>query len=45
MTLAQVGHAMPEGVRALGNLLNMLVEAVSACKVSAKKSTGWITWV
>jgi hypothetical protein len=41
MTLTQVGKYMPEGLRALGNLLNMLFEAAGACKVSAKKVGGW----
>lgn len=38
MTLTHVGKYMPEGVRALGGLLNMLFEAAQACKVSAKMS-------
>lgn len=42
MHLAQVSWQMPEGFRALSNLLNMLFEAAAACKVSAKKSTGWV---
>jgi hypothetical protein len=41
MRLAQVGHAMPEGLRALGNLLTMLFEAAKACKVSINISAGW----
>jgi len=41
MTLAQVGKFMPEGLRALSNLLNMLFEAAMACKVSPKKSAAW----
>ena len=41
MTLTQVGKYMPEGVRALSNLLNMLFEAGVACKVAVKKSAGW----
>jgi hypothetical protein len=41
MTLTQVGKYMPEGLRALGNLLNMLTEAATACKVAVRKSTGW----
>ena len=41
MKLAQVGKYMPEGTRALSNLMNMLVEAASACKVSIKKMHGW----
>ncbi|MBY0523912.1 MAG: hypothetical protein K2R98_10970 [Gemmataceae bacterium] len=40
MTLTQVEKYMPEGVRALGNLLNMLFEAAGACKVAAKKTLG-----
>ena len=41
MTLAQVGKYMPEGLRALSNLMNMLFEAAAACKVSVKKQAGW----
>jgi hypothetical protein len=41
MTLVQVGKYMPEGLRALSNLMNMLFEAASACKVSVKKGAGW----
>lgn len=41
MTLTQVGKYMPEGLRALSNLMNMLFEAASACKVSVKKGAGW----
>jgi hypothetical protein len=41
MTLAQVGKYMPEGLRALSNLMNMLFEAATACKVSVKKAVGW----
>ncbi len=41
MTLAQVGKYMPEGVRAFSNLMNMLFEAASACKVQVKKAAGW----
>jgi hypothetical protein len=41
MTLAQVGKFMPEGLRAVSNLMNMLVEAAGACKVPVKKSAGW----
>lgn len=41
MTLAQVGKYMPEGLRALSNLMNMLVEAAGACGVTAKKVPGW----
>lgn len=41
MNLTQVGKFMPEGVRALANMLNMLLEAALACKVSTEKSSGW----
>jgi hypothetical protein len=41
MNLTQVGKFMPEGIRALANMLNMLVEAALACKVSTEKSIGW----
>jgi hypothetical protein len=41
MTLTQVGKYMPEGLRALQSLLNMLFEAASACKVAVKKQAGW----
>ena len=41
MKLAQVGWHMPEGVRALSNLLNMLFEAAMACKISVKKTASW----
>jgi len=41
MTLAQVGKYMPEGLRALSNLMNMLFEAAGACKVSVTKRAGW----
>ncbi len=42
MTLTQVGKYMPEGLRALNNLLNMLSEAAQACKISSvKKSANW----
>lgn len=41
MTLAQVGKYMPEGLRALSNLMNMLFEAAGACKVPARKSPEW----
>jgi len=42
MNLTQVSWQMSEGFRALSNLLNMLFEAASGCKVSVKKSTGWV---
>jgi hypothetical protein len=41
MTLAQVGKYMPEGLRALSNLMNMLFEAASACKVQVRKRAEW----
>jgi len=41
MTLAQVSKFMPEGLHALSNLLNMLVEAAGACGLSVKKLPGW----
>jgi hypothetical protein len=40
MTLTQVGKYMPEGLRAWGSLLNMLLEAAAACKVSSKILAG-----
>jgi hypothetical protein len=41
MALAQVGKYMPEGLRALANLMNMLFEAAAACKVPVRKSAEW----
>jgi hypothetical protein len=41
MALAQVGKYMPEGVRALSNLMNMLLEAGAACKVRVSKRVEW----
>lgn len=41
MKLAQVGKFMPEGLRAFTNLMNMLVEAALACRVTVKKSANW----
>jgi hypothetical protein len=41
MNLTQVGKYMPEGVRALANMLNMLNEAAIACKVPAKQAASW----
>ena len=41
MTLTQVGKFMPEGLRDVMNMMNMLMEAAVACKVSVKKSAGW----
>lgn len=38
MTLAQVGKFMPEGLLALSNLMNMLVEAATTCNVVAKRT-------
>jgi hypothetical protein len=40
MTLTQVGKYLPEGIRALGNLMNMLSEAASNCKVTVRNSAG-----
>jgi hypothetical protein len=41
MTLTQVGKFMPEGLRALSSLMNMLYEASVACKLTVKKKGGW----
>jgi hypothetical protein len=41
MTLTQVSRFLPEGLRALPDLLNMLYEAAAACKVSVHKSANW----
>ena len=41
MTLAQVDKFMPEGVRALSNMMNMLAEAAAVCKVPAQRSATW----
>ncbi|HTU88800.1 MAG TPA: hypothetical protein VMF69_01770 [Gemmataceae bacterium] len=41
MNLTQVGKYMPEGMRALANMLNMLNEAAIACKVPAKRAANW----
>lgn len=41
MNLTQVGKYLPEGVRALANMLNMLYEAAMGCKVSVKRAGGW----
>lgn len=41
MQLAQVGKFMPEGLRALTNLQNMLMEAARACKLAVNKSVSW----
>ncbi len=40
MRLAQVEKFMPEGVRALSNMLDMLFEAAAACQVSGKIAAG-----
>ena len=41
MTLTQVSKYMPEGMRAISSLLNMLSEAAAAQKISVRLSTGW----
>jgi len=41
MTLTQVGKFMPEGLRAMSNLMNMLVEAAAVCGVTARKTPEW----
>src|SRR5579871_2497117 len=41
MNLTHVDKFMPEGIRALASMLNMLFEAAMACKVSAKRSASW----
>ncbi len=41
MNLTQVGKYMPEGIRALANMLNMLHETAIACKVPAKRAASW----
>ena len=41
MTLTQVGPNMPEGLRSVGSLLNMLFEAAAACRVAVKKQASW----
>jgi hypothetical protein len=41
MTITQVNKYLPEGTRALWGLMNMLIEAATACKVSVKKYPGW----
>lgn len=45
MTLAQVGKYMPEGLRALSNLMNMLVRAAEACQVSVKNDAKWNEYI
>lgn len=44
MAFTRVKKYLPEGVRALQNLLNMLFEAAAACKVSAKLWVHWGNW-
>ena len=41
MTLNQVGNHMPEGVRDLVSLMNMLSETASACKLSKRQQSSW----
>jgi hypothetical protein len=41
MAIAHVGWQMPEGVKALGSLLDMFAEAAGACGVSARKRAFW----
>ncbi len=41
MTLTHVDKYMPEGLRALSSLLNMLFEVAAACKTSPKKAAAW----
>ena len=41
MTLTQVGKFMPEGLRDVMSMMNMLMEAAVACKVFVKRSAGW----
>jgi hypothetical protein len=41
MNLAHVGPYMPDGLRAMSNLTNMLHEAAIACKVSAQRRANW----
>jgi hypothetical protein len=41
MNLTQVGKFMPEGLRDVMSMMNMLREAAAACKVSAKTSAAW----
>lgn len=41
MTLTQVGKYMPDGIRALTHLLNMLFEVGGACRVSVQKAATW----
>lgn len=45
MNLKQVGKFMPEGLRDLASMLDMLFEAAAACKVTAKRAVYWEpTW-
>jgi hypothetical protein len=39
--LARVGKHMPEGLRALANLLSMLVKAAEDCEVSLRRHSEW----
>ncbi len=41
MTLVQVGKSMPEGVRALSNLMNLLLIVAEDCGESPKRAPGW----
>jgi hypothetical protein len=41
MTMEQVGWELGRGIQALQNLLDMLYEVASACKVQAEKQTSW----
>ena len=41
MSLTHVGKYMPDGLRAVSSLLNMLMESAVACKVPVKRSAGW----
>lgn len=41
MHLKQVGKFMPEGLRDLASMLDMLFEAAAACKVTAKRAVYW----
>jgi hypothetical protein len=41
MNLTQVGKFMPEGLRDVLSMMNMLREAAAACKVSSKTSAAW----
>lgn len=41
MNLTQVGKFMPEGLRDVASMLDMLFEAAAACKVNAKRAVYW----